>query len=44
MSEQGVRSLYLMTLQTFVGPERELEAFRDTVIPQLQAAGLQQRP
>ena len=39
MSEQGVRSLYLMTLQTFVGPERELEAFRDTVIPQLQAAG-----
>ena len=40
MSEHGVRSLYLMTLQTFVGPERELEAFRETVIPQLQATGL----
>lgn len=40
MSEHGVKSLYLMTLQTFVGPERELEAFRGTVIPELHAAGL----
>jgi 5,10-methylenetetrahydromethanopterin reductase len=37
MSEHGVNSLYLMTLQTFVGPERELEAFRETVIPRLEA-------
>jgi 5,10-methylenetetrahydromethanopterin reductase len=40
MSEHGVNNLYVMTLQTFVGPERELQAFRDVVFPQLQAAGL----
>ena len=40
MSQHGVTNLYLMTLQTFVGPERELEAFREVVFPRLQAAGL----
>lgn len=40
MSRHGVRNLYLMTLQTFVGPERELQAFREVVIPRLAAAGL----
>ena len=40
MSKHGVTNLYLMTLQTFVGPERELRAFREAVFPQLQAAGL----
>jgi 5,10-methylenetetrahydromethanopterin reductase len=39
MSQHGVNNLYLMTLQTFVGPERELEAFREVVFPQLTAAG-----
>ena len=40
MSKHGVRNLYLMTLQTFVGPERELQAFREVVFPRLRAAGL----
>jgi 5,10-methylenetetrahydromethanopterin reductase len=40
MSRHGVTNLYLMTLQTFVGPERELQAFREVVFPRLQAAGL----
>jgi 5,10-methylenetetrahydromethanopterin reductase len=40
MSRHGVRNLYLMTLQTFVGPERELQAFREVVVPRLAAAGL----
>ena len=38
MSRHGVTNLYLMTLQTFVGPERELQAFREVVFPQLEAA------
>ena len=40
MSGRGVTNLYLMTLQTFVGPEREVQAFREVVFPQLAAAGL----
>ena len=40
MAKLGVRELYLMPLQTFVGPEPEVRAFRDVVFPQLRAAGL----
>jgi len=40
MSRHGVRNLYLMTLQTFVGPERELQAFREIVFPWLRTVGL----
>lgn len=36
----GVKSLYIMPLQTFVGPEQEIRAFRDAVFPALKAAGL----
>jgi crotonobetainyl-CoA:carnitine CoA-transferase CaiB-like acyl-CoA transferase len=39
MAELGVRNLYLMTLQTFAGPEPEIAAFREAVFPRLQAAG-----
>lgn len=39
MAELGVRNLYLMTLQTFVGPEPEIAAFREVVFPRLRAAG-----
>lgn len=39
MAELGVRNLYLMTLQTFAGPEPEIEAFREVVFPRLRAAG-----
>lgn len=40
MTRVGVTNLYLMPLQTFVGPEQEIRAFRDVVFPQLRAAGL----
>ena len=40
MAGHGVRSLYIMAFETFVGPERELRAFRDEVFPRLQKAGL----
>ncbi len=40
MTKLGVRNLYLMPLQTFVGPEQEVRAFRDVVFPRLRAAGL----
>jgi 5,10-methylenetetrahydromethanopterin reductase len=39
MTSAGVTSLYIMALETFVGPERELRAFRDEIFPRLQAAG-----
>jgi len=39
MAKLGVTNLYLMTLQTFVGPEREIEAFREVVFPRLRSAG-----
>ena len=35
----GVRSLYVMAFQTFVGPEQEIRTFRDEVFPRLKAAG-----
>jgi 5,10-methylenetetrahydromethanopterin reductase len=40
MTTLGVRNLYLMPLQTFVGPEAEVRAFRDVIFPKLRAAGL----
>jgi len=40
MTKLGVQNLYLMPLQTFVGPEPEVRAFRDVVFPHLRAAGL----
>ena len=40
MTKLGVRNLYLMPFQTFVGPEPEVRAFRDVVFPRLRAAGL----
>jgi len=40
MSKLGVRSLYLMGLQTFAPPEQEIRGFRDIVFPRLRAAGL----
>jgi len=39
MTRVGVTNLYLMPLQTFVGPEQDLRAFRDVVFPRLQAEG-----
>jgi 5,10-methylenetetrahydromethanopterin reductase len=36
----GVKSLYIMPLQTFVGPEQEVRTFRDAVFPAMKAAGL----
>jgi 5,10-methylenetetrahydromethanopterin reductase len=39
MAEAGVTKLYLMSLQTFVGPQRELAACRDVVFPLLKAQG-----
>lgn len=40
MAKIGARHLYLMPLQTFVGPEQEVRAFRDVVFPRLAARGL----
>ena len=40
MTKLGVRSLYLMALETFTPPDREVHAFRDVVFPRLAAAGL----
>jgi 5,10-methylenetetrahydromethanopterin reductase len=39
MAEVGVTKLYLMSFQTFVGPQQELVAFRDQVFPALKAQG-----
>ena len=39
MTRVGVTNLYLMPLQTFVGPEQEIRAFRDVVFPRLRAEG-----
>ncbi len=41
MTRAGVTNLYLMPFQTFVGPEQEIQAFRQTVFPSLRAAGYQ---
>jgi 5,10-methylenetetrahydromethanopterin reductase len=39
MTKAGVTNLYLMPFQTFVGPEQEIQAFREVVFPYLQAEG-----
>ena len=39
MTKAGVTNLYLMTFQTFAGPEQEVQAFRHVVFPQLRDAG-----
>jgi 5,10-methylenetetrahydromethanopterin reductase len=41
MTKVGVTNLYLMPLQTFVGPEQDVRAFRDVVFPGLRAEGYQ---
>jgi len=40
LTKLGVQNLYLMPLETFTPPVREIAAFRDTVFPRLAAAGL----
>ena len=40
LTSAGVRSLYIMAFQTFVGPEQEIRTFRDEVFPRLKTAGL----
>lgn len=40
LTKLGVRNLYLMPLETFTPPAREIAAFRDVVFPRLGAAGL----
>jgi 5,10-methylenetetrahydromethanopterin reductase len=35
MAKVGVNKLYLMSLQTFVGPENEIRVFRDVIFPRL---------
>jgi 5,10-methylenetetrahydromethanopterin reductase len=44
MTRAGVRNLYLMPFQTFVGPEQEIRAFREVIFPALQVAGFRQSP
>jgi alkanesulfonate monooxygenase SsuD/methylene tetrahydromethanopterin reductase-like flavin-dependent oxidoreductase (luciferase family) len=39
MAGVGVKSLYIMAFQTFVGPQLEIRMFRDDVFPRLKAAG-----
>ena len=40
LTRLGVRNLYLMPLETFTPPAREIAAFRDVIFPRLAAAGL----
>jgi 5,10-methylenetetrahydromethanopterin reductase len=40
LTKLGVRNLYLMPLETFAPPTREIAAFRDVVFPRLAAAGV----
>ena len=39
MADVGVTKLYLMSFQTFVGPQQEVAAFRERVFPILKAQG-----
>jgi 5,10-methylenetetrahydromethanopterin reductase len=39
MTKVGVTNLYLMPLQTFVGPDKDVRAFSDVVFPGLRAEG-----
>jgi alkanesulfonate monooxygenase SsuD/methylene tetrahydromethanopterin reductase-like flavin-dependent oxidoreductase (luciferase family) len=40
LTKLGVRNLYLMPLETFTPPAREIAAFRDVVFPRLAAMGV----
>ena len=40
LTKLGIRNLYLMPLETFALPEREITAFRDVVFPRLRAAAV----
>jgi alkanesulfonate monooxygenase SsuD/methylene tetrahydromethanopterin reductase-like flavin-dependent oxidoreductase (luciferase family) len=40
LTKLGVQNLYLMPLETFTPPTREIAAFRDVVFPRLAAAKL----
>jgi 5,10-methylenetetrahydromethanopterin reductase len=40
MTKLGVRNLYIMALETFALPTKEVSAFRDVIFPRLSAAGL----
>ena len=40
MTKLGIENLYIMPLETFALPVREVTAFRDVVFPGLQTAGL----
>lgn len=40
LTKLGVRNLYVMPLETFTLPAREVGAFRDVVFPRLHSAGL----
>lgn len=44
MAGVGIRKLYVMPFQTFVGPHAEIEAFRAVVFPRLQAEGYRSGP
>ena len=44
MTKAGATKLYLMTFQTFVGPQQEIVACRDVIFPRLQAAGYRHTP
>ena len=39
MTSAGVTNLYVQAFQTFVGPQQEMQTFRDEVFPRLKAAG-----
>jgi 5,10-methylenetetrahydromethanopterin reductase len=41
MTKVGAHKLYIMPLQTFVGPQQEITAFHHTVFPHLRANGYQ---
>ncbi len=39
MTQSGVTNLYIMPLQTFTGPQQDIQAFRQDIFPRLKAAG-----
>ncbi len=41
MTKAGVHKLYIMPLQTFISPQQEIAAFRDTIFPRLRSDGYQ---
>ncbi len=41
MTKAGVDKLYIMPLQTFVSPQQDIAAFRDSIFPRLRSEGYQ---